>query len=489
MALLGLSLTTIHGFEGGGDAIRAAVLCTIYGAGGMAVAARWRRIEVVYLGLALLAAAPLWVLWADAQRHQIQPLWGAVLAGEAFVMVGVAAFLRRREKGDSPHLCEAPFGPFRRAPTEGWSGTVPFFPGSSLSTLYRVPLQNATAAIASIALPLSGWAAWQDRQAIALEHSPALLIATACIAASYLLLAWQRRWPAATWAGSMVVMIGLVHAAVWNYPGVVGPAWLSAMLALLTHSTLAALASLLLGQWSNRLSSGAEAAAEIRRVLCTPLGDSAVLSSVVTLAVLPFVSWASAASLAGCLYWLAAIWLAIGWRRRNTVLFAAHQLMLTLATGVATAAWLQHQSWLVQWPGDLLHPYSLQVFGVTLGVLSFLWIVARIALRRNSTANGLLNPVPTVDWLVRHGLIAVQLAVVLVPLLPSLAEELTGSPNTSGTFRSTQQMVCGGGAWILLGVCAAMLLAALWQRWRSARISQFAAAGRHSAVPRGGPVQ
>jgi wyosine [tRNA(Phe)-imidazoG37] synthetase (radical SAM superfamily) len=33
-----------------------------------------------------------------------------------------------REKGDSPHLCEAPCG---RAPTEGWSrqmGTVPFFP-------------------------------------------------------------------------------------------------------------------------------------------------------------------------------------------------------------------------------------------------------------------------------------------------------------------------------------------------------------------------
>ncbi len=37
------------------------------------------------------------------------------------------------EKGDSPHLCEAGHrpavgrGPFRRAPTEGWSGTVPFF--------------------------------------------------------------------------------------------------------------------------------------------------------------------------------------------------------------------------------------------------------------------------------------------------------------------------------------------------------------------------
>ena len=32
-----------------------------------------------------------------------------------------------KRKGDSPHLCEAPFGPFRRAPSEAWSGTVPFF--------------------------------------------------------------------------------------------------------------------------------------------------------------------------------------------------------------------------------------------------------------------------------------------------------------------------------------------------------------------------
>ena len=149
-------------------------------------------------------------------------------------------------------------------------------------------------------------------------------------------------------------------------------------------------------------------------MLSTPLGDSAVLSSLLTLAVLPFVSWSSTASLAGCLYWLAAIWLAIGWRRRNALLFAAHQLMLTLATGVATAAWLKHQSWLAAGPGDLLHPYSLQAFGIALGVLSLLWIVARIALRGNATADELLNPLaaPTVDWIVRHGLVAAQLALV-----------------------------------------------------------------------------
>ena len=33
------------------------------------------------------------------------------------------------KKGDSPHLCAVHVGPFRRAPTEGWSGTVPFFRG------------------------------------------------------------------------------------------------------------------------------------------------------------------------------------------------------------------------------------------------------------------------------------------------------------------------------------------------------------------------
>ena len=440
MALLGLSLTTVHGLQGGGDAIRAAVLCTIYGAGGLAVAARWRRVEVVYLGLTLLAAAPLWALWADPQRHAIEPLWGAVLAAEALVMVSIAAFLRN----------------------SGKSAAVP--------ALYRTPLQNATGAIASIALLLSGWAAWQDRQAIALEHSPSLLIATACIAASYLLLAWQRRLPAATWLGSLVVMIGLVHAAVWNYPGVVAQPWLAAMLALLTHSTLAAAASLLLSEWNNRRAPES-VGGEIRRVLSTPLGDSAVLSSLLTLAALPFVSWSETASLAGCLYWLAAIWLAIGWRRRNAMLFAAHQLMLTLATGVATAAWLKHQSWFAAWPGDLLHPYSLQAFGIALGVLSRLWIVARMALRGSATADELLNPVgPTVDWIVRHGLIAAQLAVAFVPLLPSMAEELTGTISVPPGFRLTQQMICGDGAWLLLGVSTAVLLAALWQRWRSAEL-------------------
>ena len=44
-------------------------------------------------------------------------------------IIGSSRRSSRAEKGDSPHLCAARVGPFRRAPTEGWSGTVPFFRG------------------------------------------------------------------------------------------------------------------------------------------------------------------------------------------------------------------------------------------------------------------------------------------------------------------------------------------------------------------------
>ena len=74
------------------------------------------------------------------------------------------------------------------------------------------------------------------------------------------------------------------------------------------------------------------------------------------------------------------------------------------------------------------------------------------------------------DWILRHALVAAQLAVVVVCLLPGVGEELTAGFGVSAGFRQTQQMICGGGAWLLLGVLAAMLIAALWQRWRNAEL-------------------
>ena len=57
--------------------------------------------------------------------------------GNPWIFEQARALAAAWEKGDSPHSCDdqrcasvPASGPFRRAPTEGWSGTVPFFPPS-----------------------------------------------------------------------------------------------------------------------------------------------------------------------------------------------------------------------------------------------------------------------------------------------------------------------------------------------------------------------
>ena len=68
IALFGLMLAVAHAWRGGSDAVRAGVLSAIYGTGGLISAARGEGSSWVYLGLALLTAAPLWLLWAIPPR-------------------------------------------------------------------------------------------------------------------------------------------------------------------------------------------------------------------------------------------------------------------------------------------------------------------------------------------------------------------------------------------------------------------------------------
>ena len=162
-----------------------------------------------------------------------------------------------------------------------------------------------------------------------------------------------------------------------------------------------------------------------------------------TLPVLPFVSWPSTWSLAGCLYWLAAIWLAIGWRRRS-LLFAAssthvgggdrrghHRMAEAAVLGRAEAL-----------PAICGIPTVSRLTGLR-------WASCRscgsppespcAATRRPRSSS--VRPVPTVDWLLRHALVAAQLLVVVVYLLPGVGKELIGA---LGVSASIQPMAAGG---------------------------------------------
>ncbi len=100
VAAAGLLLVSVDGARtGGADALRAAILYAVYGAGSLALTARWRRLGLSYLGLVLATSAALWVLWSQSAAQHVGPGWGAVLAIEALVMAAAAAVLQRYAAG------------------------------------------------------------------------------------------------------------------------------------------------------------------------------------------------------------------------------------------------------------------------------------------------------------------------------------------------------------------------------------------------------
>ncbi len=175
-------------------------------------------------------------------------------------------------------------------------------------------------------------------------------------------------------------------------------------------------------------------------------------------------------ALAGCLLWLAAIWLLLAWMHRSRDILMAGQCLLTLATAVAATAWLQTQSWVTDLPRDLLDVRSLQTYGIALALLSLGWIVVRIAMRGKPIAERLLcSEEPTVDWVVRHAVVVCQMLLAVVYVAPGVANELWPSL-VGASGRDLPLSVSGPAGWILLGTLAIVLIAALWERWGRAEL-------------------
>ena len=444
VAIVSLLLVTVHGIiTGGSQAPLATAVYGVYAIGSLLLNARFRRPILGYFGSVLLAGTTLWALWW--QTGGVELHWATILAGEALAMCMAAAVLFRL----SSH-----------GPSETWNAPQLESDRNKLIDAYRIPLLHVAEVLAGVALVLGIWTAWVDRAVI---HDTALPVVTViCVAAVCLLLAWGYRSVSRTWLGSMIVLAGLVHTLAANYTELLEQPLLDALLA---HATIAVLAagglesSFLNRRWRPFVD-------DVNRVFVKPLGATALLSSGLALAVVAFISWEETATLAACLFWLAAIWLSIAWTRRWPLMFAAGEAVLTLAVAVATTAWLQQHPWVAGREVNLLDPRSLQAYGIGLGLLTLLWTLVRISLRRSSVARGLMDPQwPTVDRLVGHAVVMAQLLLAVFCLAPACWAELTQAfPGLAAA--SDQPAAFGSVGWILVGVLAAATIARLWNRWR-----------------------
>ena len=105
---------------------------------------------------------------------------------------------------------------------------------------------------------------------------------------------------------------------------------------------------------------------DLQRVLIGPLSETALVSSGLAVPVLAWSDWSQTLWMAGCLWWLAAIWLVIAWMNRWPALVAGCQAAMAVATVTTTTAWLEHHPFNPATPVDLTDPRCWQVYGIGL---------------------------------------------------------------------------------------------------------------------------
>lgn len=181
-------------------------------------------------------------------------------------------------------------------------------------------------------------------------------------------VAWRHQIAWICWIGSGVLLLALGQT--------LGPVlsirfpWQAA---LLTHASVTSVAAI----FSSRLG------APLRRVLVRPLNGSAILTSLLVIVAMSEAhTWEPTAMYAQRLFWLACIWLVMLWLNRLQLLFIAMQAALTWSVILAVKLGLQNYEWYAYVPNAWLHPWSLQIQGSVLLILSLAWMGVRIFVRR-----------------------------------------------------------------------------------------------------------
>ncbi len=469
VAVAGLVLVSYHGMVAGGtNAIRAAVLYAVYGAGSCILAAQRRDRGLAYLAVTLGAAAPLWAFWATTGA--ITPALATLLAGEAMFCGSLLCY---RLATNREMLIRTIHGAVSLEKCQPWA------PACGIE-IFRQPLWAV-----SELLGLASMVVWLMTS---LQHPDAIGYACAPVATMGLLTVFYfaRTWLGGsgvyTWLGSLVLLAGFTHTLVLNFEGLVQEPWL---IALLTHATFALTTALAVDGVA--ASQGKALYRRLNAWVAEPLANTALLSSTLFVLLLPGIYHANWACCSG-LFWLAAIWLAFALRHGNHAVFAAHQAALAAGAVAETALWLRNRG--VDLEADWFLPANLQVFGLAVAAVMLPWPALRLIQRQLGNAskgchsvhqhrgrhllarvaengNRLLDVPRSLDSLLRHVLVVLQLLISVLWLTPEIAREI-GMP--AGAVEQGVLGIGAGTSWLLLGLLAAGLVLEMWDRWGTAQL-------------------
>lgn len=253
----------------------------------------------------------------------------------------------------------------------------------------------------------------------------------------------------------------LVGSMVWTLAGQtsgVGPVWCWALLA---QATVFAVVGALFDGFGREQRRG-----DWRLVFGRPFVDASLATSILASLTMFHGPWLMA-TWAASTFWLAAIWLVVAWICRSAALLTIGQVILTVATLLATTARLEQHPWYsvpsVRW----WDPRCLEIYGIGLALLSLAWAIVRVGTRPIARARPLLNPAAvTVDRGIAHGLVIAQLALMVYHLLPAIGQELVGPPVVS----MAPVLAIAPAAWLLVGLMGLTMAVALWGRWQEAEL-------------------
>jgi hypothetical protein len=244
------------------EPVPAVILCAVYGAVALAMNLRQRRPILSSLGVALLAAATLWALWA-AWPQQV-PRWGAVLAAEALILGVLAVVLGHPLRRMNGH--------------PGMAAAVR--PASSLAAAFAEPLARSGEALALLALVAGICGGIRI-----LVWSPEPALTGSCLTGLFLLLAArEHRWLPAVLAGCLLTATAIVFTGWAGTVAEVAPLtpWLA--FASAACSTLMATIAVAIGRPPSEVGEArSEAAGWSVAVLGSAWLETAALAGIVAL--------------------------------------------------------------------------------------------------------------------------------------------------------------------------------------------------------------